>query len=513
MHSMPYIAIIDFGSQTTMLIARRIRELGVLAKVLPATIGLEHIKSTLPWGIILSGGPASVYEEGCPNIDPRILDLGMPVLGICYGMQLLASHLGGKVLNTPYKEFGKHTIEIDPHCALFNGIDKNISVWMSHSDQVASITSGKVIAKSISCPFAAIEWDEKKLYGLQFHPEVFHTPSGKDILANFIFTIAKAQKNFVLENFITKNINEIKNQVKDEHVIMALSGGVDSSVAAVLIHKAIGKNLHGIFVDHGLHREDEVNDIYDNLKNLLGIDLIMVDASAQFLDALQGILDPEVKRKIIGQIFIDVFEKEASRWPKAKFLAQGTLYPDVIESMSPQKPIKTHHNVGGLPIKLKWDLIEPLRELFKDEVRNLGLMLDLPPSIIFRQPFPGPGLAVRIAGQVTTERIDIVRKADAVVRQEINKAKKEEKLPVDLWQWFAILLPVKSVGVMGDARVCGDTIVLRCVQSQDAMTADFCHVPFLILEKISSRITNEVPGVTRVLYDITQKPPGTIEWE
>lgn len=504
-----YIAIIDFGSQTTMLIARRVRELGVLAKVFSYHDALAKINIHKPWGIILSGGPASVYEKDSPVLDENLIELAIPILGICYGMQLLAKYMGGQVSSSTHKEFGKHSINIDCQSLLFHNLDNSISVWMSHGDEVSFIEHGRVIAQSSSCPLVGIEWAEKKIWGIQFHPEVYHTSHGQKILANFVFNIAQAEKNFMLDDVIDHQVKDIKNIVKDDHVIMALSGGLDSSVAALIIAKAIGGNLHGVFVDHGLHRENEAQDIYHSLKNILNIDVVMIDAREQFFNALAGVIDPEVKRQIIGHIFIEVFMREAYRWPKVKFLGQGTLYPDVIESIN--QPIKTHHNVGGLPKDLSWHLIEPLRSLFKDEVKNIALKLKLPSSIINRQPFPGPGLAVRIAGAVTKARVDTLRQADEIVRQEIEKIK--HSLPKDLWQWFAILLPLKNVGVMGDKRCYGDSIVIRCVQSIDAMTADFCKLPYEVLEQISRRITNEILGVTRVLYDITPKPPGTIEWE
>lgn len=514
MDNKAYIAIIDFGSQTTMLIARKIRELGVMAKIVPASITAGELKKGLPQALIFSGGPASIYDPHAPRLDPEIIDMGIPILGICYGMQLLAAHFGGTVKSAEHKEFGQREIMLDATSPLFVGLSPKATVWMSHGDQVACKNPVyKTIAYSESCPHVAFMVAEKNIYGVQFHPEVFHTACGADILANFIFTIAKATRNFALQDFLGTSIHAIQKQVGDNHVIMALSGGVDSSVAAVLIHKAIGERLHCVFVDHGLHRQGEVDEVQRIFKQLFALDLSIVDAREQFLQALEGVSDPEEKRKKIGATFIEVFEQEARRWPQAEFLGQGTLYPDVIESLSPLKAIKSHHNVGGLPERMRLKLIEPLRELFKDEVRKIGLLLGLPASVVMRQPFPGPGLCVRIAGEISKTRLTILKQADAIVRAEIEQAQQQGLINTPLWQWFAILLPIRSVGVMGDARCYGETVVVRCVESQDAMTANWAHLPYDLLRVISSRITNEVAGISRVLYDITQKPPGTIEWE
>lgn len=517
MHTRP-ILVIDFGSQTTMLIARRIREFGVLAKVVPASVSLDTIKNEQPFAIILSGGPASLTHEHAIKMDAAICDLGIPMLGICYGMQFLVQHFGGKVIKADHKEFGQRHIEIDHHTALFSDVDKPLKVWMSHSDQVdLEGTKFTTIASSASCPHAAIAWEERKIFGVQFHPEVTHSEQGDKILRNFIFGVAQAEENFSVSDFMAKTIADIKNTVGDRHVIMGLSGGVDSSVAALLIHRAIGAQLHCVYVNHGLHRQGEIEEVKNLFGDLLQTDLHIVDAREQFFMALADASDPEIKRKIIGRVFIEVFDSCTKQFSDVEFLGQGTLYSDVIESSASKNGashlIKSHHNVGGLPEHMKLKLVEPLRDLFKDEVRKLGLLLGLPAHIVHRQPFPGPGLAVRIPGVVTEDRARLLQKADAIVREVIDAAQKNGEIKKPLWQWFAILLPVKSVGVMGDARCYGDTIAIRCVESIDAMTADWAQIPHQILARMSSRITNEVVGISRVLYDITQKPPGTIEWE
>jgi len=514
MDSSAYVAIIDFGSQTTMLIARKIRELGVMATIVPHTTAQQHLQEHPPLAIILSGGFSSVYAEKAPRLDAKILGHHVPVLGICYGMQLLATQLGGLVTPSSHKEFGQRTIEVDTTSLLFDGLNSPLSVWMSHGDQV-TLDSPKVktIAKSPSCPHVALEYTEQKIYGLQFHPEVFHTTKGTEILANFLFKIAGLKPNFSLTNFLDAATSQIKELVQNSHVLMALSGGVDSSVAASLIHRAIGSRLHCVYVDHGLGRLDEVLEIRRLFQEQLRMDCIIIDASEQFFKALQGITDPERKRKIIGGLFIEIFEHESKRWPQVKFLGQGTLYPDVIESSSQGHVIKSHHNVGGLPERMNLHLVEPLRSLFKDEARAVGALLGLPPSLIYRQPFPGPGMAVRVVGEVTRDAVQLLKKADWIVRDEIERAMAADIIKQPLWQWFAILLPVSSVGVQGDARSYGKTIVVRAVESQDAMTADWAFLPQDLLQRISNRITNEVSGISRVLYDITQKPPGTIEWE
>lgn len=509
-----HIAIIDFGSQTTMLIARRIREMGVLAKIVQPSISADDLRSHRPEALILSGGPKTLLDDRAIRPDPGIFELGIPMLGICYGMQLLAERFGGSVDRTRSKEFGHRTIAITGTSELFFEVTGPLKVFMSHSDQVKLGSSGFAsIANSSSCPHVAIECREKKIYGLQFHPEVSHSEYGEQILRNFVEKIVGAKKCFDLHDHLSSKISQIKEQVGSDDVIMGLSGGVDSSVAAVIIHRAIGEKLHCIYVNHGLHRSGEISEVRSLFKEILKMDLHVIDAREQFMAALKGVVDPETKRKKIGHTFIDVFEKEAKRFRHAKWLAQGTLYPDVIESeckdQGPSHVIKSHHNVGGLPERMNMKLLEPLRDLFKDEVRKLGRILELPAHVIERQPFPGPGLAVRIAGEVTEERIKTLKEADAIVRQEIENS----HLVNELWQWFAILLPIRSVGVKGDDRSYGETIVIRCVKSIDAMTADWAHLPSEILANMSSRITNEVEGISRVLYDITQKPPGTIEWE
>jgi GMP synthase (glutamine-hydrolysing) len=512
-----FIAVIDLGSQTTMLIARRIRELGVMAKILPTSVKAEELKKNGAKAIVLSGSPVSLLEKNALDIDGDIFDLNIPILGICYGMQLIVNYFQGRIIKASIREFGQREINICADSLLFDGVNDCLNVWMSHSDQVdLSKTKFLTLASSKSCPHAAIQLKERKIYGVQFHPEVSHSDHGEKILSNFIFKITDVEKNFSIGNFLDNKISEIKQQVNNSHVIMGLSGGVDSSVAAALIHRAIENNLHCVYVNHGLHRQGEIDEIKNLFGQTLKMDLHIIDAKEQFFSALKGIHDPEQKRKIIGSLFIQAFEKEAARFKNITFLGQGTLYPDVIESQGEKAGyshvIKSHHNVGGLPKLMRLRLLEPLRDLFKDEVKKLGLLLGLSNSVLLRQPFPGPGLAVRIPGEITKERVMVIKKADAIVRQEIEEAYKEKKLKT-MWQWFAILLPIKSVGIMGDARSYGDSIVIRCVESIDAMSADWAKVPYEILGRISSRITNEVPNISRVLYDVTQKPPGTIEWE
>lgn len=512
------IAIIDCGSQTTMLIARRIREQGVLFKIFAPDAKADEITKDQPSAIILSGGPHSLLDQDAIRIDGAIFSLDIPILGICYGMQLMVEHFGGQILKADQGEFGRRPITITHESSLFTQVDRSINVWMSHCDQIdLNNTDFRTIAHSESCPQAAIESKTRPLFGVQFHPEVTHCEQGDRILRNFIFNVAQASISFVLDDYIHEKVLEIKEEVKDGFVIMGLSGGLDSTVAAILIHKAIGDRLHCVYVDHGLHRQDEVSEVIAIFRDVFHMDLHVIDAKEQFLQELMGVVDPEEKRQKIGKTFIDIFEQEAERFGHASFLGQGTLYPDVIESLGPKSGasfvIKSHHNVGGLPERMKLKLIEPLRNLFKDEVRNLASLLGLDNKIKMRQPFPGPGLAVRIPGEVTIERLDLLKKADLIVRQEIEKAIARKEMNADIWQYFAILLPIKSVGVMGDARSFGDTIVIRCVNSEDGMTADWCMLPRDLLQYMSSRITNEVLGISRVLYDITQKPPGTIEWE
>lgn len=515
MHDIGHIAVIDFGSQTTMLIARRIRELGVFAKVLPPTISAQALALDPPLAIILSGGPESLLEPNAIRLDREVFSMGLPMLGICYGMQLMVEHFGGALSKADEREFGKRLVTVDTTSALFDGLHLEASVWMSHCDQVSLPPNFRTIASSSTCPHAAVACSEQKLYGVQFHPEVSHTECGTHILSQFIFSIAGIKRNFAIHDWLHQAVEKIKAEVGDAHVIMGLSGGVDSSVAAVLIHRAIKERLHCVYVNHGLHRMHEIEEVKALFGDVLNMNLHIVDAQEQFFAALAQVSDPEMKRKIIGHTFIDVFEMEARRFPDVAFLGQGTLYPDVIESQSSASGvahvIKSHHNVGGLPERMQLKLIEPLRDLFKDEVRKLGSLLGLPDHVINRQPFPGPGLAVRIPGEVTRERVNLLMHADMIVREEIERAQVNHTL--SLWQWFAILLPVHSVGVMGDARSYGQTIVIRCVESDDAMTADWAKLPYDLLGVISSRITNEVSGISRVLYDVTQKPPGTIEWE
>ncbi|MBW1973576.1 MAG: glutamine-hydrolyzing GMP synthase [Deltaproteobacteria bacterium] len=509
------ILILDFGSQYTQLIARKIREKKVYCEIHPFNVGLSFIKRFSPQGIILSGGPASVYEDTAPSISKEIFEMDVPILGICYGMQLIAHLLGGKVVRSGEREYGFAQLMIDKESELFkdfNTTDK-YKVWMSHGDRILELPEGFVkIAHSENSPIAAMENKEKKIFGLQFHPEVAHTPSGSKIIKNFLFSICSLSAQWTMKSFVEESIKEIKRRVKDNRVICALSGGVDSSVVALLIHKAIGDNLTAIFVNNGLLRKNEAQTVKEQFKNKFNINLRYVDAEDIFLEKLKGVVDPEEKRKIIGNEFIYLFEKEANKIGDVKFLAQGTLYPDVIESVSfkgPSAVIKSHHNVGGLPERMNLELIEPLRELFKDEVREVAYELGMDEDIIWRQPFPGPGLAIRIIGEVTLERLEVLREADYIVQEEIKK----EGLNKKIWQAFAVLLPVKSVGIMGDSRTYQNVVALRMVESRDGMTADWVKLPYDILTRISTRIINEVRGVNRVVYDISSKPPSTIEWE
>lgn len=516
MTTSPYIGVIDFGSQTARLIVRRVRKLGVVAHLLPANVSAHELKDNLPAALILSGGPESLQSQGAIRLDKEIFKLRLPMLGICYGMQLLTEHFSGLVKTAPIREFGQRRIDIKPSL-LFDGINTPINVWMSHSDQVdLSGTPFSSIALSESCPHAAIEHSSSPIYGVQFHPEVSHSEHGDKILSNFLFKIAKISPNFDINDLLAIKVSHIKQQVGDSKVIMGLSGGVDSTVAAALIHRAVGDRLHAVYINHGLHRLGEIEEIKQLFLTTLDLEVHIIDAGELFFAALCGVTDPEIKRQKIGHVFIDVFEQEASRCSDIKFLGQGTLYSDVIESSNYNQNhahlIKSHHNVGGLPPNMNLGLLEPLRDLFKDEARQLGQLLGLPDKVIMRQPFPGPGLAIRIVGEVTKEKVALLQQADAIVRAEIEQAN-DQGIIEKPWQWFAILLPVKSVGVMGDARTYGDTIVIRCVNSVDAMTADWAKLPYELLRRISSRITNEVRGISRVLYDITQKPPGTIEWE
>ncbi|MCG8471390.1 MAG: glutamine-hydrolyzing GMP synthase [Desulfobacterales bacterium] len=509
------ILIIDFGSQFNQLIARRVREQNVYCQIdSPMVATLDYIRELKPEGIILSGGPCSIYEENSPKVDKGIFDLGIPVLGICYGMQFMVNTLGGEVKRSDKREYGFAELDIKGTEDIFNGIQSPTQCWMSHGDSITKLPQGFIATGSTdNTPFAAAANPEKNFYGLQFHPEVEHSLKGREMLSNFLFNICGCQRTWTMENVVKSSISEIKELVGDKKVILGLSGGVDSTVAAVLIHKAIGKNLTCIFVDNGLMRLNERQKLEESLTGKLDLNIKFVDASERFLSALEGVTDPEKKRKLIGNIFIDVFEDEAAKVEGAEFLGQGTLYPDVIESQSvfggASDVIKSHHNVGGLPEDMKLKLVEPLKYLFKDEVRALGEEMGIPEELVWRQPFPGPGLGIRVLGEITKRRLDILREADAIIVEEIKKAGFYKKV----WQSFAVLLPVKSVGVMGDQRTYDYTIAMRAVTSKDAMTADWARLPHDLLAKISNRIVNEVNGVNRMVYDITSKPPGTIEWE
>jgi GMP synthase (glutamine-hydrolysing) len=509
-----WIAILDFGSQYTHLIARRVRELNVYSEVLSYKIPASELKKLSPSGIIISGGPASVSEKDGPLCDKKIFDLGIPILGICYGAQLIAKFLGGKVSPAKKREYGGARLLVRSKRTIFKGLKQKEKIWMSHGDRITKLPKGfKVAGSTKNSPVAAMADEKKKIYGVQFHPEVVHTPSGKRILKNFVIDIAGCRPTWSMKSFTDQTIKNLKKEIGNEKVLCALSGGVDSSVLAMLLHKAIGKKLISVSIDNGLTRKDEIRLVKERFKKHYKLNLKVINAKDTFLEALRGIEDPEDKRKIIGRTFIKVFEKAAKKLGKIKYLAQGTLYPDVIESLSPiggpSATIKTHHNVGGLPKKLNFKLIEPLRDLFKDEVRLVGKELNLPDEIIRRQPFPGPGLAVRIIGEVTKKRLDTLREADWVLIDEMKKA----NLYYKLWQTFCVFLPVKSVGVMGDERTYENVIAIRAVTSEDAMTADWAKLPHDLLAKISNRIINEVKGVNRVVYDISSKPPSTIEWE
>ena len=508
------VFVLDFGAQYSQLIARRVREAGVYCELIPGTIPWSELKERQPAGLILSGGPASVYDSGAPQIDPAALKAGVPVLGICYGMQLIAYHLGGEVLPADHREYGPAFIKVEDAGNLFSGLPAEMPVWMSHGDHVSKLPPGfHPLARSANSPLAAFASDAG-IVGIQFHPEVVHTPHGKEILRNFLYRVCGLEATWTSGSYVAETLAAIRAQVGSGRVICALSGGVDSAVAATLVQRAVGDQLTCVFVNNGLLRKEEPERVLDVMHGNLDMRIRYVDASERFLAELAGVIDPEAKRRAVGKVFIDVFEAEARALGDIDFLAQGTLYPDVIESTAPDTAasavkIKTHHNVGGLPEGLRFQLIEPLRYLFKDEVRAVGLELGLPEDMVWRQPFPGPGLAIRCLGEVTAERLEILRNADWVVVDEIKK----NGLYRQVWQSFAVLTPLQTVGVMGDFRTYANVVAVRVVTSDDAMTADWARVPYEVLATISNRIVNEVKGVNRVVFDITSKPPGTIEWE
>lgn len=508
------ILVLDFGSQYSQLIARRIRECKVYSRIVPFSTPVEEIRAEAPAGIILSGGPASVYQENAPKCDPEIFNLGIPVLGICYGLQLTVMTLGGNVARGNAREYGKAEIEITGESPLLKGLPSPLQVWMSHGDKVTALPDGFIAtAKTGNTEFAAIRHTEKQIYGIQFHPEVVHTHRGTELIRNFAIGICGCTGTWTMESFIERSIREIRETTKGQKVILGLSGGVDSSVAAALIHKAIGNDLTCIFVNNGLLRKNEAERVQNLFAGSFQMKLVYIDATRRFLDKLAGVSEPEQKRKIIGHEFVSVFDDAAMRIKDVRFLAQGTTYPDVIESVpidgNPSAMIKSHHNVGGLPEKMNLKLLEPLSRLFKDEVREVGKKLGLPEEMVLRQPFPGPGLAVRMLGCVNQKDLDTLREADAIIVDEMKKA----GLYYNIWQAFAVFIPVKTVGVMGDERTYDNVVAVRAVESQDGMTADWVHLPYELMERISTRIINEVNGINRVVYDITSKPPGTIEWE
>lgn len=509
------ILIVDFGAQYSQLIARRVREANVYCEIVPYTYSIDKIKEKNPGGIILSGGPASVYAENAPSISNEIFNLGVPVLGICYGGQFIAKQFGGKVKKADFREYGRVKLQILSDDNLFNEIQQDSLCWMSHTDYIEKAPEGfEITAKSETCPVCAMKNEEKKIYAVQFHPEVEHTEKGREIINNFLFNVCKLTKDWNMSSFVEETIAKIKTHAGNKKAICALSGGVDSSVAAVLVHRAIGSNLVCVFVDHGLLRKDEGDQVEKVFKEKFNMNLIRVNAGERFLGKLSGVTEPEKKRKIIGEEFIRVFEEEKQKlrdkFGQIDYLVQGTIYPDVIESgTATASVIKSHHNVGGLPEDVDFELLEPLRQLFKDEVRQVGRELGIPEEIVERQPFPGPGLAIRVLGEVTEDKLKIVREADYIFRDEIKKA----GLQKEIWQYFACLPNIKSVGVMGDERTYSHTIALRAVNSTDGMTSDWSKIPYDVLEKVSNRIVNEVDNVNRIVYDITSKPPATIEFE